>query len=349
MVDATRVLILGGSWFLGRTIAESAVALGAEVTTFRRGVSGTDADGVTVFYGDRTDPADIARLASAGTWDAVIDTSSYVPRETLQLARALEPVVERYVLVSTVAVYSGWPLKPLTESSDVLECPADAGPDFSHAGDPRPSQYSITKAGCERAVTETFGPERTAILRPGVILGPLEYVGRLEWWLRRMQRGGRVLGPGCPSRSIQPVDVRDVAEFALHACTSSGTWNVTASGIDTMGDLLEACNRVAADGEARIEWVTDEDWLQAHGVSQWKELPLWRTHRGTWAVDSQRARVEGLICRPLSDTVSDTWEWLTCGGAPIAHVRAGELGLCPDREQAVLRAWDAHQLERRGA
>ncbi len=349
MVDVTRVLILGGSWFLGRAIAEAAVGQGYDVTTFRRGVSGADVDGVTIVRGDRTNPDDLARLAAKGSWDAVIDTSSYVPRETLSLAQALEPVVDRYVLISTVSVYAGWPLEPLTESSAVLECPSDAGPDYGYDGDPGPSTYGFTKAGCERAVMETFGPERTAILRPGVILGPREYVGRLAWWLRRMQRGGRVLAPGSPLRSIQPVDVRDVAAFALHGATgSAGLWNVAASGRETMGDFLDACNHVVG-GAAQLEWITDEKWLVDQRITQWTELPLWRTYQGAWAVDAQRARAAGLICRSLAETVADTWEWLTAGGAAIAHERAGELGISPERELAVLQAWDAYQLDHCGA
>ncbi|MFJ4651047.1 NAD-dependent epimerase/dehydratase family protein [Nocardia sp. NPDC088792] len=343
MDDIKRVLILGGSWFLGRAIAEAAVGTGTEVTVFRRGLSGSDAGGVNAIYGDRANPDDVARLAKAGSWDAVIDTSSYTPRNTLQLARGLEPVAEKYVLISTVAVYSDWPLQPLTESSPVLQCPADAGPDFEFAGETRHSRYAVNKAGCERAVMDTFGPDRAAVLRPGVILGPGEYVGRLEWWLRRMRRGGRVLGPGSPRRPIQPVDVRDVAAFALYAATRSGLWNVTASGCDTMGELLQGCNAVAAGGAAQIDWITDEHWLKAQHIVEFKELPLWRICAGTWAVDSARARGAGLNCRPLIETVTDTWEWLAHGGLAIAHQRSKEIGISPDREQAVLHAWDEHR------
>ncbi|MGI5170968.1 NAD-dependent epimerase/dehydratase family protein [Spirillospora sp. CA-253888] len=334
MSEVKRVLILGGSWFLGRAIAAAAVAAGAHVTVFRRGVTGTDAAGVTPVTGDRADPDDLARLVRSGPWDAVIDTSSYLPAETLCLARALEPVVAHYVLVSTVAVYAGWPHEPLTEASPVLACPSDAN---------RPLAYGEAKAGCERAVTRTFGPDRTTILRPGVILGPLEYVGRLAWWLRRMRRGGRVLAPGPPTRTIQPVDVRDVAAFALHTAATPGTWNLTSPGHDTMHDLLTSCNQVAAAGTAHLEWITDESWLQSHQISDWKQLPLWRPARGTWAVDSHSARTAGFHTRPLTATITDTWHWLTTGGAPITHPRATELGIPPSQEEAVLRAWDAHR------
>ncbi|SUA47342.1 Uncharacterised protein [Nocardia africana] len=188
----------------------------------------------------------------AGPFDAVIDTSSYVPRETLAMARALDPVADKYVLVSTVSVYEDWPIKPLSESSPVLSCPSDAGPDYGYDGDPGPSTYGFGKAGCERAVLETFGPQRSVILRPGVILGPREYVGRLEWWLRRMQRGGRILAPGSPSRSIQPVDVRDVSDFALHAA----------------GDLWESSMSLRP---AEIPWATY--WMPA--ITRLAKMVAW--------------------------------------------------------------------------
>ncbi|WP_406234880.1 NAD-dependent epimerase/dehydratase family protein [Nocardia sp. NBC_01009] len=343
----TRVLILGGSWFLGRTIAEQAVEHGFEVTTFRRGHTGTDVEGVTTIRGDRTNPDDVAQLTEAGRWDLVIDTSSFVPRETLTLAHTLEPVTDRYLLISTVSVYEGWPVEPLAETSAVLECPSDAGPDYGYDGNPGPSQYGFGKAGCERAVIETFGADRTAVLRPGVILGPMEYVGRLEWWLRRLQQGGRVLAPGRPERPIQPVDVRDVAKFALEP-DLTGIMNVTAPGRETMGDLLKAC-RAATGSTAVLEWVTDEQWLAEQGIRQWTELPLWRTYKGAWAVDSHRARAAGFSSRPIRETVSDTWAWLNSGGAAIEHERATELGITPEHEHAILGLWDAAQLDHCGA
>jgi nucleoside-diphosphate-sugar epimerase len=332
-------LVLGGSWFLGRAVVDDALARGWEVTTFRRGQSGEDAPGVTTVRGDRTDPEDVARLVKAGPWDAVVDTSGYVPREVLAVASALEPVADRYVFVSTVSVYGGWPVDPLTEDSPVLDCPADAGPDFGYDAVPGPSVYGFTKAGSERAVRDAFGDDRSAVIRPGVILGPREYVGRLPWWLRRAQRGGEVLAPGSPERSIQPVDVRDVAGFALHLATgSAGAFNVTASGADTMAGFLNACQDVTGS-DTRFTWVTDEPWLVAQGVAQWTELPLWRTYAGAWAVDSSRARGAGLTTRPLADTVADTWEWLGSGDAGVGHERAAEQGIDPAKEAAILAAW----------
>lgn len=329
------VLVLGGSWFLGHAVVEAALAAQLNVTTFRRGQSGEGAAGVRLVRGDRTNAADLARLAGEGPWDLVLDTTGYVPREALAVARALESVAARYVFVSTVSVYEGWPTQPLTDDSPVLDCPSDAGPDYGYDGDPGPSTYGFGKAGCERAILETFGPERTTVLRPGVILGPREYVGRLPWWLRRFERGGQVLCPGDPGRSIQPIDVRDVAQFALDA--SAGVFNLTAPGTDTFGSFLGACAEVTKSS-AKAVWV-DEDYLAGQGLKQWTELPLWRTYAGAWDVDASRARANGLITRPLRDTVLDTWNWMQ-DSEMVEHERAGELGISPEREAEVLAKWN---------
>lgn len=347
--DMTRLLVLGGSWFLGRAVVDDALARGWDVTTFRRGQSGQDVAGVETVTGDRTNPDDLARLAEAGPWDAVVDTSGYVPREVLAVARTLEPVVNRYVFISTVSVYEGWPLAPLTEESPVLACPSDAGADFGYDGDPGPSIYGFTKVGSERAVMETFGDQRTAVLRPGVILGPREYVGRLPWWLRRVERGGRVLAPGRPDRAIQPVDVRDVAAFALRTATGpAGTFNVAGNGRETMASFLDSC-RAVTGSSAWFEWVTDEQWLVAQGVAQWTELPLWRTYAGAWAVDAKRAFSAGLTLRSLRTTVEDTWTWLNSDDLGVAHERASEQGISADKETAILGVWDAVKADRCGA
>ncbi|HEX7308741.1 NAD-dependent epimerase/dehydratase family protein [Lentzea sp.] len=335
-----RLLVLGGTHFLGRAVVSAALERQHDVTIFRRGTSGEDPDGVRSVRGDYTDALDLARLTDHGPWDAVVDTLAFVPRETLAVAQTLKNFVTRYVVISTVSAYEGWPVEPLTESSAVLECPPDAGPGYGFDGDPGPSTYGFGKAGCERAVTETFGADRTAILRPGVILGPHEYVGRLPWWLRRLERGGQVLAPGNPGRPIQPVDIRDVADFALTCAEGvTGTFNVTAPGTETFQDFLGAC-ATTVRANAELNWVPEE-FLVSQGVRQWTELPLWRTYAGAWAVDSSAARAAGLSTRPIAETVHDTWQWLTEEQPVLDNERAAELGITPEREAEVLTAWAA--------
>jgi nucleoside-diphosphate-sugar epimerase len=259
-----RILVLGGTWFLGRAVVVEALARGWEVTTFTRGRSGLPVAGAVPIHGDRCSHEDVARLAGAGEWDAVVDTSGSAlsPRVVLRGARALAPVAGRYVAVSTVSVYRGWPREPVSVESEMLDGPADADEDYGRLPEGwkgLDTHYGCQKAGAERAVMEAFA-ERYSVLRPGVILGPGEYVGRLPWWLRRAERGGNILAPGDPATAIQPVDVRDVAAFALDQAAASGglTHNVTAPlGRETMGGFLQLCVDVTG-GRGRLVWVPDE-------------------------------------------------------------------------------------------
>lgn len=338
-----RLLILGGTWFLGRALTEFALRSGWSVTTFNRGVSAPDTVGVEAVRGDRERVEDLRRLAGRGPWDAVIDAIGYVPKDVMTAAATLAPVVDRYIFVSSVNAYTGWPNEPLDDDSALFDCPPDADADFGaslgYAG-----QYGALKAGCERAVATAVGERRAVILRPGVILGPHEYVGRLTWWLSRAARGGELLAPAPPDRSIQPVDVRDIAAFALRCATGAavGSFNVAAPlGHATFAELVDTCS-VVTDAGARPVWV-DPNWLADQGVQQWTELPLWRTHPGVWAVDSARAVAAGLVCRPLADTIQETWEWMMGGGRAISGEgeagRGADHGLRPERERDLLRTW----------
>ncbi|WP_338704337.1 NAD-dependent epimerase/dehydratase family protein (plasmid) [Streptomyces sp. Q6] len=328
-----RILLLGGTWFLGRAIAQRALLSGHDVTTFNRGRSAPDLHGIAVVRGDRTDEDDVRRLASHGPWDVVVDTSAseMAPYQVQAAARMLAGVADRYVYLSTVNAYTGWPHEPLDESSPTYYAPPNSGRDFG-AEQGTTIHYGMQKAGCENAVRDAFG-EYATILRPGVILGPGEYVGRLPWWLRRSERGGAILAPGRPVQSIQPVDVRDVAAFALDA--PLGDFNVAApQGRATMGDFLTACLE-ATGGRGRLVWAPD-GLLKKFGVREWTEMPLWRTAHGAWAVDSRRAVGAGLSCRPLEQTVADTWAWLVSGQEPVKHPRWDDHGIDSEKEQKIL-------------
>jgi nucleoside-diphosphate-sugar epimerase len=332
-----RLLVLGGTRFVGHAVVAAAVRRGWEVATLNRGISGPDVGGVRALRGDRAKPADLARAAEAGPWDAVVDTSGYVPHEVLAACERLEPATRQYVFMSTVSVYRGWPAEPLTEASEVLYCPPGAGPEYGEDTEDGPTAYGYQKSGCELAVTSTFGAGRSTVLRPGVVLGPREYVGRLPWWLNRVAAGGRVLAPGSSDRSIQPVDVRDLAGFTISAAGTkiSGAYNITApAGRETFGGMLGACAR-ATGSDAEFVWVTDEQLL-AQGVRQWSEIPLWRTFPGVWQVDSAAAQAKGLSCRPLAATVKDTWRWMRETSAPAGDQRAGEIGISRERERRIL-------------
>ncbi|MEF9882555.1 NAD-dependent epimerase/dehydratase family protein [Streptomyces sp. P9-A4] len=341
-----RLLMLGGTEFVGRAVVEAALDRGWDVTVFHRGRHPAP-EGVTALLGDRTTaPEGLAALAT-GSWDAVVDTWSLAPSVVRDAARLLAGRVERYAYVSSRSVYT-WPMAAgLTEDGPLVEGSPDAGGEVP---------YGEAKRGGELAVADAFGAERSLFVRAGLILGPYENVGRLPWWLGRIARGGPVLAPGPGTLPIQYIDVRDLAEWTLDAVAAglSGPYNlVSPSGHATMGELLDACVRATGrtggtDAEAdavELRW-TDPEALVAAGVEPWTELPVWlppgETYDAMHTADVSRALATGLRCRPVVETVADTWAWLeSLGGvAPDRPNRPGRppVGLSPEREAEVLTA-----------
>lgn len=325
----SRLLVIGGTQFLGWHVVDRALAAGWQVTTLNRGESGPDDPRVTAVHGDRAEAETLAVAAEAGPFDLVVDTCGYVPRVVLAGARALEPVTGRYVFVSSISAHPMPYAGPPSEDSPVSECPSDAGPED---GD-----YGVLKAGCENAVTEVLG-DRAVVVRPGLILGPRENVGRLPWWLQRMARGGDVLAPGGPERPFQVVDVRDLAVFCLAAGNGAGAaFDVTGpAGRDAWGDFLGLSAEVTGAG-ARLRWTDDADVLAA-GVEPWTELPLWLPDDPEAAfffdVVTDRACAAGFTARPLGETVADTWAWLQTLTEPYRGAR--DHGIDPAKEAAIL-------------
>ena len=338
-----RLLILGGSAFLGRAVASQALASGHEVTVFNRGRTAPDVTGVAVVRGDRESPADLERLAGHGPWDAVVDTSGYVPQTVGASVRALAGSAAAYVFMSTINVFKDWPAQPVGDDSPVHDCSPDAGPDD---GD-----YGTLKAGCERVVDRDF-PGRSLSLRLGLLLGPHEDVGRLPALLLRMAAAGttrawRTLAPGDPASPVNPIDVRDIAQFTLGAIEQglTGSYLVagTPSNASTYGELLQACIE-ATGSPARLEWVDSEFLEKQDGLGFWSELPIWIPPGDVpWAADTSRAEAVGLRCRPLRETVRDTWAWLAADGGRVrrSYQPKRPHGLSEEKERALLAAWDA--------
>jgi len=259
------LLLIGGTSFLGRHTATDALRRGWTVTTFNRGRSGPDVEGVEALRGDRASDDDLAALAGR-SFDVVVDTCGFVPAVVGRSVRVLAGSGAHYVFVSSISATTTWPGAPTPDGLDGQECRSDAGPDD---GD-----YGKLKAGCERAVTEEFG-DRSTIVRAGLILGPHENVGRLPWWLERISRGGEVLAPGDPATPMQLVDARDLAHFMLGAGADrvSGTFNATGPrGNASMGSWLGDAVTATGSG-ARLTWVAD-DFLVERSVESWTELPL---------------------------------------------------------------------------
>ncbi|WP_369263195.1 MULTISPECIES: NAD-dependent epimerase/dehydratase family protein [unclassified Streptomyces] len=334
-----RILILGGSVFLGRAFAEEATLRGHAVTVFNRGRSGPDVPGAEALRGDRENPADLERLAAAGPWDAVVDTCGFEPRPVGDSARALSGRADTYLFVSSFHAHSDWPAAPVDESAPRHVCGPDATPDEVPG--------NALKAGCERAVEKYF-TGGTLILNPGLIVGPWENTGRLLWWLERAARGGEFLAPGRPEQPVQLIDARDVAAFGLDLLEQRATGRYLVTGPKdgaTFGELLGRCAEVTGSGAEPV-WA-DDDFLLDQGVGPWTELPLWAPDEpamaGTWAVVPAKAEAAGLRRRPLAETVADTWRWLGERGPATGPYKQGEtvLGIAPDKEQEVLLAWHA--------
>jgi 2'-hydroxyisoflavone reductase len=324
-----RLLVLGGTHHVGRAVVESALARGDEVTTLTRGVSGAPAPGANARYADRTDPEALRSALGDDTWDAVIDTWSQAPSVVSESATLLSGRAGHYGYVSSRSVYS-WPIPSRSdESAPVVD--GDASSDDG-------SDYAAAKRGGELAVLEHFeGP--SVLARAGLIIGPYEGVGRMPWWLRRIERGGDVLAPGPRDLPLQYVDCRDLAIWMLHAADEgiSGTFNsVSKPGQATMESLLNAC--VAATGsDAKLVWV-DPEIIVAAGVEPWTELPVWipPDSEGSAIHDGDVSAIygAGLVCRPIEETVADTWAWLEAEGDPApSRIRHG---LDPDREREIL-------------
>ena len=335
-----RLVVLGGTRFVGRAICAAAQRRGYDVVVFNRGRSGPPPAGALAVRGDRTMISDLRGLAKLiderGGADIVVDPACYAPSHALMSARILKDVAPSYAVISTVTAHSEWPALPVDSHSPTYRTGITEGPSTDM------SLYGRLKAGVERAVTTVYGEVSTLMLRPGVVLGPHEDLGRLPEYLRRAE-GGRpcVLG-GDPQQGVQYVDVRDLADFVL-GCAETGLPGqydvVTEPGAYTWGDFAAAVAH--ATGGSPV-FVPDERLLAA-GVTPWSGLPLWippaPENENLWSVDPAAAFDHGFSPRPLRDTVADTWTWLQeQGRAWKPTSRAAVEGLDAGVERALLEA-----------
>ena len=326
-----RLLILGGTVFLGRALTDAAIARGHTVTHLHRGRSAASDDRVETLLRDREEVPFLRDIDPSRTWDAVVDTSGYLPQVVARSAEALRDRVGMYVFVSSISAYASF------ESEDFDEdAPLQADPD-PLPSERTPELYGALKAACERVVSRAFGA-RALIVRPGLLVGPNDPTDRFTWWPWRIAKGGRFVAPGRPERNIQFIDVRDVAEWTISMLESStgGIFQVDGPARAlTMGEFIEACRAVGGSASTP-EWVSDGALL-AHEVRPWFEMPLWipesnAEYRGFMSASIERALRHGLKIRALERTIADTLRW--ANERPAS--REWKAGLSPEREAALL-------------
>lgn len=336
-----KILILGGTVFLGRYLIGAALARGHEVSVFNRGRHYPDMyPEVEKLRGERE--GDLAALRGR-RWDAVVDTCGYLPRVVQTSAELLSNVVDQYTFISSLSVYADFvpgmdetaPAGALTEEqlkeAEKIET-GDRATAVSYG-----ALYGPLKALCEQAAEGAMSGQ-VLIIRPGLIVGPHDYSDRFTYWVHRVAQGGEVLAPGRPDRQVQFIDVRDLTEWVVRMIEANRTGVFNAQGPDrplTMLRVLEESRRVSGS-DARFTWVS-ESFLMESSVTPWSEVPLWVPDEweGLKHVDFGRALAASLTFRPLAEIIRDTLAW-DAARPPNTEWRAG---LKRERELQLLRSW----------
>lgn len=322
-----RLLILGGTQFLGRAIAARACAMGHDVTCAARGVAGTVPPGVQFIRVDRDEPDGLAPLAGK-EFDAIVDVSRH-PGQVRRTVAALKRRIEHWTFISTVSVYAD--NRTAGQRADTAPLRAPTAPEVEHSTD---ETYGAAKVACEQAVGED-----AFICRAGLIVGPEDPTGRFTYWPTRLARGGEVLVPGTPDDAVQFIDVRDLAKWIVHATQTRLTGYFDGIGPTyTRGQFLAECAD-ALGSSCTFTWV-DRAFLESQDIRRWsgpRSLPLWLPlpeYAGFATRDTSPARDASLTVRTLSETARDTLSWAHASDGPVT-------GLTADEEAAALEAWHA--------
>lgn len=322
-----KILLIGGTRFLGRHLVNSARSRGHIVTLFNRGQTNPNLFmQVDKIHGDRE--KDLDQLT--GHWDAVIDTCGYFPRIVKMSAEALKDRAAHYVFISSISVYSDFSKIGIKESDPVGEIEDETIEEITGGS------YGPLKALCEKAVQDVFGI-RSLIVRPGLIVGPHDPTDRFTYWPVRIARGGEVLAPDRPDVLTQVIDVRDLAKFIIDLIEQnvSGVFNATGPDHDlSLGRLFDTC-KLIGNSDAKFKWAP-LDFLNQNNVAPWSDMPVWLPDTGEDAgfacVDVSKALRAGLKFLSLEETVHDTLEW--ANSRPADH--EWKAGLKPEREKELL-------------
>jgi 2'-hydroxyisoflavone reductase len=346
-----KLLILGGTRFLGRYLVTAACARNHEVTLFNRGNHPIETQtNIEAIRGDRNN--DLGKLLSR-SWDAVIDTCGYLPRTVRAAAELLSDSIDRYVFISSQSVYADHSSPGVDEAAPVATLTREQLEEANSIDSSGPASavnygkmYGGLKALCEQAIEEVL-PNRVLIIRPGLIVGPDDYTDRFTYWVVRVARGGEVLAPGRPERNVQFIDVRDLADWTIRMMERKATGVYNANGLPgelTMERVLEECKAVSGS-DAFFTWVS-ENFLLKENVAAWSEAPLWLPEeaaphlKGFMFVNSEKAVKAGLTFRSLRTTIRDILTWHETNNSQ--HSSPGtqnSAGIHRDKEQALLRKW----------
>ena len=325
------ILVLGGTGFIGPHMVSEALRRGHSVTLFNRGRTNNALfPDLETIKGDRDNGLDGLQ---GRTWDAVIDNSGYVPRHVQDSARLLAPNCDRYVYISTVAVYADIP--SATDEDSPLATIAD-----ETVEEVTRDTYGPLKALCEKRAEAEIEPKKLSILRPTYICGPGDRTDRFSYWPIRTRKGGEMLWPGTPDDGLQIVDVRDLANFTIDCIDRDihGIFNmVNEPGTYNMGQLLEESQAVTATRVDAV-WVA-EDFLQAQGLNGGAQLPIWQGSARAFGVSADRALAAGFAYRPERETIRDLMSWWDT--LPAERTAQPRAGLSAEKEAEVIAAWKA--------
>ena len=335
-----KILIIGGTKFLGRHLTAAALKNNHEVTLFNRGkFSQEEFENVEQIQGDRN--SDLAKLSDR-RWDACIDTCGYLPQGVKSSAEFLRDSIGQYVFVSSISAYANFSETNFDETAPFAELTAEQKKQFDEL-DPKSEltgaslgeMYGALKVLCEREAEKAM-PDRVLIVRPGLIVGEFDPTDRFSYWVLRVAKGGKVLAPGNPQRFVQMIDAQDLAEWIVKMAEANenGTFNATGKPFDlTFGKLLEEIKSVS-QSDAEFVWAAEE-FLKQENVAVWSEMPLYLHEsdedlQGFLSANIDKALAKGLKFRPLRETLRATLNW--------RKTKTDELkaGISAEREKELL-------------
>ncbi|WP_404452104.1 SDR family oxidoreductase [Virgibacillus necropolis] len=339
-----KVLILGGTRFLGKALVEEALKRGHEITLFNRGNNKEAFPEVEQLIGNRD--SDVSLLKKR-KWDVVMDTCGFAPHQIKKIASVLGDNIEHYTYISSISVYKDWIPPNITEGYHLTSMmpPADKLKDVEDGKISPYEYYGALKVLCEEEA-ERHWPGRVLQIRAGLLVGPFDYSDRLPYWIQRVAQGGKVLAPGRSDRPIQLIDIKDITTWVFNMAENRkvGTFNVTGPNYElTMEELLNTCKTVT-NSDTEFVW-TEEHFIMENKVQPWTEMPLWipehfpldgeaEPWKGAFDISIEKAVNDGLSFRPLEDTIYDAYQWVK-----ERQNTERKAGISLENEKELLETW----------